>query len=355
MIGEVLRAEREKQNLTIKDIEKGTSIRALYIDAIEKGNYDQLPGEVYAKGFIRNYAHFLKIDANAIMQQYMAEQHPDQVQAAPVQTPATKPVEEKKPEVKQEPVKQEAKPEVKQPEKKKEDVKSEPVKVAREAMQVEAAKAEAEKKAEAQPEAKQPEKKKVAPKRAERRTHEVHKPYTNSSQHRDHTHSRRKIFAALAVIIVVIAGAFYAMSGNDKQAPAQQPQQQQQAAQPAPQPQPDGVEVVATFSEDCWTQVTVDGKEVYEGTETKGKTETWKGQQSVAIRVGNAGAVSVKLNGNDLGKVGGEGQVVNKMYTQNGEANAQQAQAQQQSAPQQQNQAQPKAQGQQNQQKGNKN
>ena len=36
MIGDNLRTERERQNLTIQDIAKGTSIRALYIEAIER-------------------------------------------------------------------------------------------------------------------------------------------------------------------------------------------------------------------------------------------------------------------------------------------------------------------------------
>ena len=56
MIGDKLRAEREKNNLTVKDVEKGTSIRALYIESIEAGEYAKLPGEVYTKGFIRNSA-----------------------------------------------------------------------------------------------------------------------------------------------------------------------------------------------------------------------------------------------------------------------------------------------------------
>ena len=38
MVGDVLRKEREKQGMTIADIEKGTSIRALYIECIERGN-----------------------------------------------------------------------------------------------------------------------------------------------------------------------------------------------------------------------------------------------------------------------------------------------------------------------------
>ena len=42
MLGDTLREAREKQGLTYKDIEKGTSIRALYIEYIEKGEYDEL-------------------------------------------------------------------------------------------------------------------------------------------------------------------------------------------------------------------------------------------------------------------------------------------------------------------------
>ena len=77
MIGDLLRAERERQNLSIKDVERGTSIRSLYIEAIEKGEYKTLPGEVYTKGFIRNYANFLKLDADAAVKQFNEERHPD--------------------------------------------------------------------------------------------------------------------------------------------------------------------------------------------------------------------------------------------------------------------------------------
>ena len=79
MLGDMLRSERERQGLSIRDIEKGTSIRALYIESIEKGDYSQLPGEVYTKGFIRNYANFLKMDAAAVVKRYMEENHPEKV------------------------------------------------------------------------------------------------------------------------------------------------------------------------------------------------------------------------------------------------------------------------------------
>ena len=50
MVGDILRRERERQKLSVKDIEQGTSIRALYIEAIENGEYDKLPGSVYTNG-----------------------------------------------------------------------------------------------------------------------------------------------------------------------------------------------------------------------------------------------------------------------------------------------------------------
>ena len=81
MIGDTLREARERQNLSIKDIEKGTSIRALYIESIEKGEFDKLPGNAYTKGFIRNYANFLKLDADACVRQYNEENNPEEVAA----------------------------------------------------------------------------------------------------------------------------------------------------------------------------------------------------------------------------------------------------------------------------------
>lgn len=82
-VGEILRAEREKQGISVKDVEKGTSIRALYIQAIEDDKYSVLPGEVYLKGFVRNYASFLGLDPQAMMEVYKKSQEP---QAPP--TPA---------------------------------------------------------------------------------------------------------------------------------------------------------------------------------------------------------------------------------------------------------------------------
>lgn len=70
LVGDILKIEREKQGLSVKDVENGTNIRSLYISAIEESNYDVLPGEVYLKGFLRSYANFLNIDSDYVLQTY---------------------------------------------------------------------------------------------------------------------------------------------------------------------------------------------------------------------------------------------------------------------------------------------
>lgn len=74
-LGEKLRKRREELTLTIKDIEAKTNIRAKYLEAIETGDYDLVPGEVFLKGFIRNYSEAVGFDSANILKQYHAEKN----------------------------------------------------------------------------------------------------------------------------------------------------------------------------------------------------------------------------------------------------------------------------------------
>jgi len=75
-VGELLRNEREKKGYSIKAIENAISIRSLYINAIEEGNYNLIPGEVYLKGFIRNYANYLGLNGKEMVDLYRQSQAP---------------------------------------------------------------------------------------------------------------------------------------------------------------------------------------------------------------------------------------------------------------------------------------
>ena len=78
-IGEILRQERQRQGLTLKDVETGTNIREVYLRAIEDGQFKLVPGEVYLKGFIRNYGNFLGMEGSVLVKRYKELYADDQI------------------------------------------------------------------------------------------------------------------------------------------------------------------------------------------------------------------------------------------------------------------------------------
>ncbi|MDQ7857368.1 MAG: helix-turn-helix domain-containing protein [Armatimonadota bacterium] len=63
-----------------------------------------------------------------------------------------------------------------------------------------------------------------------------------------------------------------------------------------------------------WLRVVVDGQEVFVGFITGGERRRWEARGSVAVRLGNAGAVAVTVNGRALGSLGGPGEVVTRVF-----------------------------------------
>ena len=85
-------------------------------------------------------------------------------------------------------------------------------------------------------------------------------------------------------------------------------------SRPAPKPEaaaPAGGRVLTlTFSEDCWTEVSVDGRVVAAELYRKGTTRRFEGGHTFVLTLGNAGGVTVDVDGAPLGAVGQLGQVV---------------------------------------------
>ena len=249
-VGDILRAEREKQGISVKDVEKATSIRALYIQAIEDGNYSIMPGEVYLKGFIRNYANFLGLQGQELVDIYR--------QSLPAETPVNEP--EKIEKYRRPPVKR----------------------------------------------------------------------------------NWGKLLTSIVILLLIIAAAWFAWAFWSQQPEKPKPQTQQQpqsqvAPAPAPAPAPvtppaapptaqqqqnpnqtpgtKPVVVTAKFSGQTWTLVTADGKDIYEGIPKNGETMTWNADQNVVVKLGNAAAADITFNGQAQPKLGGEGEVVIKTFS----------------------------------------
>jgi cytoskeletal protein RodZ len=70
---ERLYAARERKGVDLYRAERDTKIRARYLAALERGDYRELPGAVYTKGFLRNYALYLGLEPEEILSQWRRE------------------------------------------------------------------------------------------------------------------------------------------------------------------------------------------------------------------------------------------------------------------------------------------
>ena len=76
-IGEALRSAREAQGRSVEEAAAATRIRSSYLEALEQERFEELGGNVYAKGFLRSYARFLGVDPAPLLDAYRAQQRPD--------------------------------------------------------------------------------------------------------------------------------------------------------------------------------------------------------------------------------------------------------------------------------------
>ena len=270
MIGDTLRKAREKKKISVRDVENETSIRSVYIDAIEKGEYDKLPGEVYAKGFIKNYANFLNLNGEELVRQFVMEistvaaQEENSISETPKNSINATNVGEKYSNNQQ--------------------VNS--------------------------------------------------TDFSNFEDDSRKYLVAAVAFIAILIsgIFYTFSDSEeenITVAKVETPAPVKETPQVEKAVEvaqvaetpkiPEPvtpvTPPVDGVNLQATFSGDCWTRVIVDGGVAYEGMIVAGQSFDWNGKESVNVLLGNAGAAQFVMNGQSVGAIGAYGDVVEKTFT----------------------------------------
>ncbi len=74
-VGALLRRTRESFSYDLRFVSDSLRIRYVYLDAIERGQYDALPGPTYAVGFVRSYADFLGLNDDDVVRRFKDEVH----------------------------------------------------------------------------------------------------------------------------------------------------------------------------------------------------------------------------------------------------------------------------------------
>ena len=253
-VGQRLKTEREKQGLSLKDVEMTTSIRSLYLEAIERDDFAAVPGEVYLKGFIRNYAIAVLIDPDEMLAQYKEQTN----SAAPEATPV-------------------------------------------------AESAEATRSA------------------APRGYDSVQRMGIGQAGAVSRRINWGRVVVLGAILLALFGGIVYWYVSNiSEQKKSVQtaalakgkpgiPAAISPGATAAKQNQSLKLELAAT--DNCWTEVVADGKQVYSGMLQKGQKAQWEAKEMVRVKVGNAGAVQVNMNGRSLPALGKQGEVVERVFS----------------------------------------
>ncbi|MGN6254667.1 MAG: helix-turn-helix domain-containing protein [Solirubrobacterales bacterium] len=68
-VGNKLLEARTRRSLGLQEVEAATKIRARYLQAIENEEWDQLPGDAYARAFVRTYGSFLGLDGERLAEE----------------------------------------------------------------------------------------------------------------------------------------------------------------------------------------------------------------------------------------------------------------------------------------------
>jgi cytoskeleton protein RodZ len=81
--GAALAAARTAQNLSVTDVARQLRLSVNQVAALEAGEFERLPGPVFVRGFVRNYARLLKLDPERIVDAIMPDLSEQEVRKEP--------------------------------------------------------------------------------------------------------------------------------------------------------------------------------------------------------------------------------------------------------------------------------
>ena len=253
-VGEILKNTREAKGITIEQVAEATSIRVLYLEAIENEQFNLVPGEVYLKGFIRNYANYIGLNGPAMVEKYKEQVEANKKHEHPVQAD-TNDIKHKSPE----------------------QINQRKTKLAK--ADVSAIKSLLEK-------------------------------YV----------TKRNIVLLAGIVVFIAAASFFSsfFSGSKDSEPAKTKQAAVESVQSESANKSQAasvlkdqsgvyivkdaanIEAQVEFSGDCWTEAYADGKEVFMGMMSAGKTVNWKAEKELQIKVGNVRVAKINCNGQPI-------------------------------------------------------
>jgi cytoskeletal protein RodZ len=86
-VGQYLRRHREARQMSLEEVARATRVPMASMERIEAGQFDELPGEVFVRGFLKSYARAVDIPAADVLARYTASRRMAWVTPLPISSP----------------------------------------------------------------------------------------------------------------------------------------------------------------------------------------------------------------------------------------------------------------------------
>lgn len=327
-IGESLRQERLRRDLDLEQISRELKISSRFLEAIEDERFEKLPGGVFAKSFVRQYARYLGLDDDEYA---AAVQHAVQPQGPPAagETPNVPPVEIALPKVE----------EWQSIGERRINWSSSLPALALVVVAMLVCSGvytfwQRSRRTAANREEKPQATQSAGTRKPASQTppQQAPPPQTAMAQAAPQQSAAGQTApkAEPAAQQPAVPGALTAAAGSPPVTPSNAPPAANSANRPATDaaapvtPAPDAsvpgaaVKVEISATDAVWVQAKADGKVLFSGTIDANQKRTIEAKEKVTLRLGNAGGAEITLNGKPVGPVGPKGQVRTVQFTSGG-------------------------------------
>ncbi len=86
-VGEHLRKLREEKRMSLAEVSRATRVPLASVERIEADRFDELPGEVFVRGFLRAYAKAIEVPVDDVLARYTASRRVAWVTPLPITSP----------------------------------------------------------------------------------------------------------------------------------------------------------------------------------------------------------------------------------------------------------------------------
>ena len=86
-VGEHLRQLRLEKRMSVAEVSRATRVPVSSVERIEADRFDELPGEVFVRGFLRAYARALEVPADDVLARYTSSRRVAWVTPLPITSP----------------------------------------------------------------------------------------------------------------------------------------------------------------------------------------------------------------------------------------------------------------------------